>query len=85
MGEAGGRYVHVHPGRWAPQTRRVRANVLKTAVLVLADAARHGSDPLDLARINHLRTSYLGLSPLGRALDGEQGLGEVLDLLRSDS
>lgn len=85
MGAEDGRYLHVHPGRWAPQTRRVRANVLKTAVLVLADAALHGGDPLELARVNRLRTAYLGLAPLGRAPDGEQGLGEVIDLLRSDS
>jgi hypothetical protein len=83
MGEEDGRYVHVHPGRWAPQTRRVRANVLKTAVLVLADAARHGGDPLDLARVNRLRVEHLGLAPMGRALDGEHGLGEVIDLLRT--
>src|SRR5262249_28302452 len=41
------RYVHVHPGRWTPQTRRVRANVVKTAVMVLAHAAVHGGDVLD--------------------------------------
>lgn len=79
QGEEGGRHVHVHPGRWAPQTRRVRANVLKTAVLVLA-AARDG-DPLELALINRVRRDFLGLAPLGR-LRGEQGLGEVIDLLR---
>jgi hypothetical protein len=38
LGEETGRYVHVHPARWAPATLRVRANVLKTAVMVLARA-----------------------------------------------
>src|SRR5262249_30275154 len=49
------RYVHVHPARWAPQTRRVRANVLKTAVLALADAGLRGGDPADLKRVNAVR------------------------------
>lgn len=78
-GEENGRYVHVHPGRWAPQTRRVRANVLKTAVLALAAAG--GGDPLELAVINRVRRDFLGLAPIGR-LRGEQGLSEVIDLLR---
>src|SRR5262249_10869938 len=42
LGEEGGRYVHLHPGRWTPHTRRVRANVLKTAVMALAYAGAHG-------------------------------------------
>src|SRR5262249_41253580 len=76
------RYVHLHPGRWVPETRRVRANVLKTAVMTLAHVGVHGGDPLDLALVNRVRQTYLGLSPMGRDLDGEQGIGEVIDLLR---
>src|SRR5262245_38966347 len=75
------RYVHVHPGRWTPHTRRVRANVVKTAVMVLADAALHGGDPLDVKRINHVRKKYLGLAPV-RELTPEQGLDGVFALLR---
>ncbi len=76
------RYVHLHPGRWAPQTRRVRANVLKTAVMALAHAGVHGGDPLDLALVNRVRQRYLALAPMGRDLDGDQGIGEVIALLR---
>ncbi len=81
-GEEDGRYVHLHPGRWVPQTRRVRANVLKTAVMVLAHTGVHGGDPLDRALVNRVRGEYLDLAPLGSDLDGEQGLGEVIALLR---
>jgi len=81
LGDEAGRYVHVHPGRWSLATLRVRANVLKTAVMVLADAAAHGGDPLEVARINRVRRHHLGLSPLG-ALAGEQGLRGVIDVLR---
>jgi len=76
------RHIHLHPGRWVPQTRRVRANVLKTAVMTLAHVGVHGGDPLDRALVNRVRQQYLGLSPVGRDLDGDQGLGEVIELLR---
>ncbi len=76
------RYVHLHPGRWVPQTRRVRANVLKTAVMTLAHVGVHGGDPLDCGLVNRVRQQYLALSPMGRELDGDQGIGEVIELLR---
>ncbi|HZY87750.1 MAG TPA: hypothetical protein VFE78_23125 [Gemmataceae bacterium] len=78
-----GRYVHVHPARWAPATLRVRANVLKTAALALAYAAVHGGDPMGRALLNRVRADYLGLSPVGRDPAGEQGVGRVIDLLRA--
>jgi hypothetical protein len=82
LGDEGGRHVHVHPARWAPATRRVRANVLKTAVMVLAFAGVHGGDPLDVALVNRVRQQYLGLSPM-RRVSGDRGLHIVLELLRS--
>jgi hypothetical protein len=82
LGDENDRYLHVHPARWAPQTRRVRANVLKTAVMVLAHVAIHGGDPLDVALVNAIRRQYLGLSPM-REVVGEQGLSVVIELLRS--
>jgi hypothetical protein len=81
LGEADGCYVHVHPARWAPQTLRVRANVLKTAVMVLAYAGVHQGDPKNVALINAVRGTYLGLSPI-RGLAGDQGLRGLIDLLR---
>jgi hypothetical protein len=77
------RYVHLHPGRWTPETRRVRANVLKTALMVLASTAVHGGDPRDVAIINRVRQQYLGLAPI-RELLGDQGLGVILDVLQRD-
>jgi hypothetical protein len=83
VGDVADRYVHLHPGRWSPATVRVRANVLKTAVVVLAWVGAHGGDPLDRELVNALRGRYLGLSPLGKDLAGELGVGRVIDLLRS--
>jgi hypothetical protein len=83
FGDEGGRYVHVHPGRSTPNTRRVRANVLKTAVMALAYAGAHGGDPLDVALINRARRDYLGLAPVP-ALADEGGLGAVIEELRGE-
>ncbi len=82
-GAEGERYVHVHPARWAPQTRRVRANVLKTAVMARACAGAHGGDPLDVRLVNKVRTTFLGLSKV-RALTNDQGLSAVIDVLRPE-
>jgi hypothetical protein len=81
FGEEGGRHVHVHPGRGTPHTCRVRANVLKTAVLAVAGAAVEGGQPLDVDLINRLRRDHLALSPI-RALAEEGGLRAVIQLLR---
>ena len=83
LGDEADRYVHVHPARWAPQTLRVRANVLKTAILVLAYIGVRGGNPLGLTVLNEVRRQFLGLSPLGKVAAGDQGIAAVLDVLRS--
>jgi hypothetical protein len=82
LGNEGDRYVHVHPGRWTPQTLRVRANVLKTAVLVSAYTGVHGGDPLDVALVNDVRRRYLGLSPIGKLAAGDQSIASLIDELQ---
>jgi hypothetical protein len=79
-----GRYVHLHPARWSPNTLRVRANVLKTAFLVLAHVRLFGGDPMDRAVINAVRRKHLGLSPIGQDPEGEVGLGAILEVLRRE-
>jgi hypothetical protein len=81
LGDEADRYIHVHPARWVPNTCRVKANVLKTAVMVLAYTAVHGGDPLDVALVNRVRRDYLELAPLGRDLAGDAGIGQTLQLL----
>lgn len=75
------RYVHVHPGRWTPCTVRARANVLKTAILVLAQAKMEHAEPLSLELVNRVRREHLDLAPIGHQLDQEEGLGEMISLL----
>lgn len=78
LGADSERYVHVHPGRWTPHTHRVRANVLKTAVMVLAYVP--GRD-VDVAAVNYVRKQYLGLSPIP-SFHANEGLGHVLGFLQ---
>ena len=83
MGDEADRYVHVHPARWGPQTCRVKANVLKTAVMILAYTGVHGGDPLNVALVNQVRRDYLKLAPLGRELLSDRGIGQTINLLRN--
>ena len=77
LGPADGRFVHLHPGRWATNTLRVPANTLKSAVLAHAVAGLTGRDATDLDVVNEARRKYLGLLPV-RRLDVDGGLGAVL-------
>lgn len=80
LGPAGGRYVHLHPGRWSPHTVRVTANTLKSAVMAVAIGRLTGRDPLALDVVNEARTQYLGLQPV-RELTADAGLGSAVRLL----
>jgi hypothetical protein len=74
------RFVDLHPGRWSPATRRVRASVLKTAVMAHALSRVNGSDFRDVSLINQARREYLSLPPI-RDLSAGEGLDIVLGLL----
>jgi hypothetical protein len=81
LGEQDDRWLHVHPARWAPKTCRVKANVLKTAVMALAYTGVASGDPMEVELVNKVRRDYLGLAPLGRDLAGDQGIGHTIGLL----
>ena len=82
LGDEPERFIHLHPGRWSPATVRMRANVIKTALLVLAHVRLIGGDPMNRDVINEVRQAHLGLSPLGQGPEGDVGLGAVIEILR---
>ncbi|VTR97860.1 hypothetical protein [Tuwongella immobilis] len=73
------RYVHLHPGRWSPQTVRIRANVLKTAVMAWAQTLAMGQTEPDLGSINQVRSRYFQLAPV-ESVRPDEGLGIALEL-----
>lgn len=85
LGDEQGRYVHLHPGRWSPNTLRVRANAVKTAFVAVAFARLHGGDPMSRRLLNEVRERYLLLPPLGSAPEGDLGLGVLIRLLSSET
>lgn len=84
LAEGSDRYVHLHPARLTPLTRRIRSNVLKTAIMVNAYVLVHGGDPLHSGLVNQVRQKFLHLSPM-RGVSNGQGLGPIIELLRGKS
>jgi len=79
-------YLHLHPSRYSEQTIRVKANILKSAVALLAcEHMNLGSThPLqDADKINFLRKEFLGLSPVNIRI--KSGIGSLADKLREFS
>ncbi|WP_242929538.1 hypothetical protein [Pontibacter vulgaris] len=74
-----GRYVHLHPARYASQTIRVKAVSLKTAIAATM-AAQQLNTTIDLQLVNHVRTQWLRLPPL-TILKPTEGAGRLLELL----
>ncbi|MGE0430665.1 MAG: hypothetical protein AB7K09_00530 [Planctomycetota bacterium] len=75
-----GRHVHVHPARYSPLSMRVRANLLRSAIITLAFARLHDRDPLETATVNEARVTLLAMSPV-KAINADEGLGELLTRL----
>ena len=80
LGPTDGRYVHLHPGRYSPNTVRVQANPLKTAVLAHALGRLTGRSATDVMVMNEARKRFLGLPPI-LSIDRAAGLGEVIGLI----
>lgn len=78
------RYVHIHPGRHSPQTVRVKANTLKTAIAVSVHATQFSISEVDIDFVNQVRKEILEESPI-KSLESSEGLTKILTLLSNDS
>jgi len=81
-GDDDARYVHIHPGRYSPHTRRVKALTLKTAIFVLCFEKLGGFKLSGIELINHIRKEYLNEPPL-KIFSSESGLSKIISLLRA--
>ncbi|HEY4652163.1 MAG TPA: hypothetical protein VIG72_12160 [Pontibacter sp.] len=80
-GTVAGRYVHLHPARYATQTIRVKAISLKTAIATIVAAARTNYS-IDLELVNKVRAEWLQLPPL-TVLTPTEGAGKLITLLQA--
>lgn len=77
------RYVHLHPGRYAKNTLRIKATTLKTAIaFLIATFITKAEINIDL--INRARVDLLGLSGV-KDLNASEGLMRLIALLQDDA
>lgn len=58
-------FVHLHPGRYAENTIRVKAGTLKTAIAVCWQMKRMGLEEIpDTGSVNRIRAEMAGLPPV---------------------
>jgi hypothetical protein len=83
LGDDIARYVHIHPGRHSPQTVRVKATTLKTAILLLCFEQLGETKSFETETVNQIRMKFLKEPPL-KSLAGAYGLKRLINLLRND-
>ena len=76
-GKEPGRYIHIHPGRYSPETIRVKALTLKSFIagaILAPDLSQ-----IELEDVNAGRAVYLGEQPL-KKMDDSSGVGRLVRL-----
>lgn len=76
-------YIHIHPGKYSPNTLRVRSLTLKTAILTSAYLRIIKSPTITRDMINFVRKKYLDQPPI-KSFSGEKGLGRVIELINNN-
>ncbi|HSD62908.1 MAG TPA: hypothetical protein VLB50_03885 [Ignavibacteriaceae bacterium] len=74
------KYIHIHPSRYSPHTKRVRAITLKTAILylILNDTNQNLEDKVLF--VNKIRMEYLNQPPL-KMISSKSTLPELVSIL----
>ncbi len=80
LGDDFKRYVHIHPGRYSPQTVRVKAITLKTAIIILCFKKLDQIKTVETEKVNEIRKKYLNESPI-KSFSSASGLRRVINLL----
>jgi hypothetical protein len=83
LGENQERYVHIHPGRYSPHTKRVKATTLKTAIMILCFEQTGEIESINTESVNQIRKIYLNETPL-KSLSKASGLKRLIDLLSKE-
>lgn len=77
-GEDAERYVHIHPGRYSPNTVRVKATTLKTAIFLFCFEQFGEIKSFETETVNNIRRKYLDEPPL-KSFSTASGLGRLID------
>ena len=80
LGNDGERFVHIHPGKYTVNTKRVRALTLKSAILATIFLKRNKLLVANLNLVNQIRTKYLMESPQ-KYFSYNYGVGKIINLL----
>ena len=78
FGERKGRFIHIHPSRYSPQTIRVRSSSLKSAILFCTLYKEETENML--TGVNRIRREFLDLPPLKNVKSGS-ALFELVKIL----
>ena len=81
LGENLQSYIHIHPGRYSPNTIRVKATTLKTAILILCFEQLGKIENINTEFLNEIRKKYLNEPPI-KSLSKSSGILRVVDLFR---
>lgn len=80
IGDSQQAYIHIHPARYAQHTVRVKANSLKTAIMLSLHGVHHFEN-LSIQKLNGFR-SQLQLSPI-RAMKDTAAIAAIFTLIQS--
>ena len=76
------RYIHIHPGRYVPNTLRVKATILKSVIGAMVLSRITWVRPGQLKTINQARKTFIGLSPVKSLRPGSE-LDKLLRIFES--
>ncbi len=79
LGNKRKRYVHIHPGRYSPQTIRIKALTLKTAIAALIKYDTN-VQLIDTASINEVRIKILDSPPV-KKVSSNSAVTKAINLL----
>jgi hypothetical protein len=80
IGDDIARYVHIHPGRYSPNTVRVKATTLKTAIFLLCFEQLGEIKSFETETVNNVRKKYLD-EPSLKSFSNASGLRKMISLL----
>lgn len=82
LGEDRERFVHIHPGRYSPHSRRVKSLTLKTVICILSWQKIYSLPAYDIDLVNMLRKKFLKAPPL-KSIKTESGLHRIIQILEN--